>query len=222
MGESGNQLTGEMSLSFYEEEQKIMDKECFALENKRKLLNTVTMVYLVAYSCTAIITCSISCFRVTKIFKGKTVSDDTGYASNGILAIIMFTVLGIVFLVQGICMIFTLRKHFKRFYKDFRCYLFAATIFLSFPLFFRGVWDTLTIENVRLMKWENNHYTVSNDVFMMVATFIPIITQMWSLVFGATRHSNDKKMANMTQAMNEVEAVKDEKTANRWMSSSGE
>jgi hypothetical protein len=76
----------------------------------------------------------------------------------------------------------------------------------------RGVWDLLNsskVGNKKLINWSNHHYTISNDTFTFIATFIPIITQMFSLVFGATRHSNDKRMAKMTQAMNEVEAVRD-------------
>lgn len=109
-------------------------------------------------------------------------------------------------------MIFTLRRHFKRFYKDFKCYLFAATIFLSVPLFIRGIWDFLTFDSklkINFGEWAENNYTVSNDVFNTVASFMPIVAQMCSLVFGVTRHSNDKKMAKMTQAMNEAAVLKD-------------
>jgi len=71
------------------------------------------------------------------------VSDEDGYLYNGLLAVNMFIVLGIAIFLTGIGMVCTLRKHFKRFYTDFRCYLFAATILLSFPLFIRATWDFL-------------------------------------------------------------------------------
>lgn len=204
----------ERSLSFYADEQEILDIEYAILEKKRKALNIVTLIFLGIYACSTIGVSSIACHRGTYIdLNGEVQADLSGYFYNAFVAVGIFTILGIILLVTGICMIFTLRRHFKRFYKDFKCYLLAATIFLSVPLFIRGVWDFLTFDSklkINFGEWAENNYTVSNDVFNTVASFMPIVAQMCSLVFGVTRHSNDKKMAKMTQAMNEAAVLKDQ------------
>lgn len=66
-GESGNARSDseeailDLSLNFYEEEQKILDEEYSYLEKKRKFLNVVTLIFLGAYSVFAGGVSSVSC-----------------------------------------------------------------------------------------------------------------------------------------------------------------
>ena len=62
-----------------------------------------------------------------------------GYKFNAWLDMVMFSILGLIFLLTGVRMICKTKGHFSHFYTEYKCYLWFATIFLSIPLFFRPI-----------------------------------------------------------------------------------
>jgi hypothetical protein len=95
---------------------------------------------------------------------------------NGITASILFLILGVVFFITGIIMLYNAKKYFNGFYKDFRCYLWAATIFLTVPLFSRGVYDYFEIFNATFASWTDKNYVIANNSFVLFAGYVPIVT----------------------------------------------
>lgn len=102
--------------------------------------------------------------------------------------------LGIVLLVTGIVMICVLRLNFQVYYNEFKCILWLAAIGMAVPMFFRGVINLMVLESSSFETWYYDHISFANTLFVVLSTFIPIVAQMFSLIFGFTRRSRDKKM----------------------------
>lgn len=51
----------------------------------------------------------------------------------------LFMGLGFGFLVVGVWMVFTVKKHFPPFYESAGCKLIGATLLLSIPMYLRGI-----------------------------------------------------------------------------------
>lgn len=98
----------------------------------------------------------------------------------------VFNILGCVFLITGLLMMYFLNKYYEEFYAEYKCLLLSATILLSLPLFVRGI-------NTQLMKNEQGeyyhfyygHFAITNTTYVLVSSILPAITQLASLVFGA-------------------------------------
>ena len=107
-----------------------------------------------------------------------------------------FTVLAIAFLIAGVLLIKSLKINFPKFYNEYRHILIIATVLLAVPLFFRAVFNGIKLCFPRFMKYvDEPNYTrnaIYNMIFFSLTTYLPILSQMMSLVFGFLRHKQVK------------------------------
>ena len=104
---------------------------------------------------------------------------------------IAFSILGVIIFSVGWLMLYHLKRYFKDFYKNFGCRLWLANVFLTFPLFFRAIFDALRFYNKWYDYWsEGNDYKVAiyNLIIITFGTYLPMIMQIFSLIFGFVRH----------------------------------
>jgi hypothetical protein len=84
-----------------------------------------------------------------------------------------------------------LRRYYKGFYKQFGCYLWMANVLLTFPLMFRALFDALAADETWYQYWigSNNFYRATGYNFLLFffATYIPMLMQISSLIFGFVR-----------------------------------
>jgi len=107
---------------------------------------------------------------------------------------ILFTALGILFFTVGCMMIVRLKKYFRDFYKEFGCQLWTANVLLTLPLTFRAITDAANESEKFQALYYKNWYTLSiyNMILFILATYIPMLTQISSLIFGFVRHKKVK------------------------------
>ena len=114
----------------------------------------------------------------------------------GKLIWILFTILAIIFFAVGCFMLRRIRLYFKGFYKEFGCQLWTANVLLTLPLTFRAIFDALRYDSA----WENywilseNYYRLCgyNLLLFTFGTYIPMMMQIASLIFGFVRHKKVK------------------------------
>ena len=110
---------------------------------------------------------------------------------------VLFLLLAIIFFTVGCIMINRLRTYYKDFYKDFARQLWSANILMTVPLTFRAVMNALTLdeawENIWFGDDSNYYYWATYNVgFFFIATYIPMLTQIFSLIFGFMRNKKVK------------------------------
>ena len=93
--------------------------------------------------------------------------------------------LAISYFTVGCILLLRLKKHFPKLYGQFGCHLWTALILLSVPLTLRGILDLFHIE--RHLDRRGYELAVYNVLFTSITTFLPIIFQISSLVFGFIR-----------------------------------
>lgn len=110
---------------------------------------------------------------------------------------VTFLLLAIILFSVGCIMICRLKTYYKDFYKDFGCQLWTANILMTLPLTFRALFDAMTFDD----KWENfwfggdsnfYYYASYNVGFFFFANYIPMLMQIWSLIFGFMRNKKVK------------------------------
>ena len=108
----------------------------------------------------------------------------------------MFTFLGVAFFYTGLTMNFSLKRYFPQFYMNYRCILWATCFSLTIPLFLRAIVNLSATVSGKFQNWFVNpdHVAYSFTLYLMFSTYIPIITQMSSLVFGFLRTKQDAKL----------------------------
>ena len=115
---------------------------------------------------------------------------------------ILFTSLAISFIVIGIILIKKLKTHFGLFYEQFRTVMLVATYLLTVPLTFRAIFDGIKIISPGFYDWIDLSYfrnALYNFIFFLFSTYLPIIGQIMSLVFGFVRHRQHKKQGGAKQ-----------------------
>jgi hypothetical protein len=142
-------------------------------------MDVATYVILIIYTVFTLSAASTSCAR----------SSLKGYYWNAYIAVSIFGLDGFIFLITGVMMTIKLRLHFRKFFTQFRCILWLATICLSIPLLTRAVIDLLIIFDTRTKDWLNNHIAFDSTVLYSIEALVPVFTQMFSLVFGFSRHN---------------------------------
>ena len=89
-----------------------------------------------------------------------------------------------------------LRRYYKGFYKQFGCYLWMANVLLTFPLTFRAMFDGLRFSDNWFYYWigSENYYRLTgyNILLFTFGTYIPMLMQIGSLIFGFVRHKQVK------------------------------
>ena len=104
---------------------------------------------------------------------------------------VLFSALALLFIVIAILLIRKLKRDFELFYKELRVVLLVATFLLTVPLTFRALFDGIKLVNPDLMEQFNDSYlknSIYNLVFYLLTTYLPVIGQITSLVFGFVRH----------------------------------
>ena len=100
-------------------------------------------------------------------------------------------ILAIIFFAVGCTMLQKLKKFYKGFYKQFRCNLWTANILMTVPLTFRAIFDGLTFNKDFFNYWfgDANYYRIAvyNTLIFVIATLIPMLMQIFSLIFGFVR-----------------------------------
>lgn len=90
----------------------------------------------------------------------------------------MFLLLATIFFSVGFLMIQALKIHFKRFYLQFKCILWAATILLTLPLTFRSIFDfTRLSDKVQKSEqgWNDFNVALYNLFVFLLTTYLPIL-----------------------------------------------
>ena len=111
----------------------------------------------------------------------------------------MYACLGIAFLVCGITMNLALKRNFPLFYETNSCSLWIATIGLSFPLLLRAVINLIYSYSVAFSNFYIERFIIANNTFIVFSTYIPIVTSMFSLVFGYLRKRQERMKGNLIQ-----------------------
>ena len=114
----------------------------------------------------------------------------------GRLVWILFTILAVIFFTVGCIMLQRLRHYFKDFYRQFGCSLWVANVVLTIPLTFRAIFDALSMDDSWYNYWigEGNYYRLAgyNMLLFTFGTYIPMLTQISTLIFGFVRQKQVK------------------------------
>ena len=115
---------------------------------------------------------------------------------------IQFLILGIILFIVGSLMLNRLRLYFKDFFNEFGCNLWMANILLTLPLGFRAFFDAMRYDTAWADFWQLsdvaqddiNMYRLAtyNVLLFIFGTYIPMLFQISSLVFGFVRHKKVK------------------------------
>ena len=108
----------------------------------------------------------------------------------------MFAILAVIFFAVGWLMLNRLKQYYKDFYLEFGCYLWMTNYLLTFPLLFRALFDRLRTNDDWYNFWilSNNYYRVAgyNIIIFTFASFLPMVMQIGSLIFGFLRSKKVK------------------------------
>ena len=102
-------------------------------------------------------------------------------------------------------MLYRLKKYFPEFYNQFGCTLWFATCVLSFPLAFRAIFNALNYWDAYWDYWGENKYREAGYNFLLFffGTYVPILAQISSLIFGFIRQKQVKIFKSTNQLRNE-------------------
>ena len=93
-------------------------------------------------------------------------------------------------------MLYRLKKYFPEFYGQFGRSLWFANCILTLPLLFRALFNFLNYSDTFYNFWfgDENYYRVTgyNILIFFLGTYIPIVAQISSLIFGFVRHKQVK------------------------------
>ena len=118
--------------------------------------------------------------------------------------VLLFTLLAGVLLTYAILLIRALDKYFTPFYMKFRKALLMVTSFIAVPLAFRAFFDGLKWAVPSFSDWiDDNKFNNSlyNFFFFLLTTYLPIVSQMGTLVFGYTRIKTKKELHSDQDSM---------------------
>lgn len=112
-------------------------------------------------------------------------------------------ILALFFFTVGCLMLRNLRLYFKGFYSQFGCNLWVANVLLTLPLTFRAVFDGLKTNDKWFNFWlaDANYYRVAgyNLILFTFGTYMPMMMQMASLIFGFVRNKQVKVFRSMNE-----------------------
>jgi len=98
----------------------------------------------------------------------------------------VFFVLSCTFFYTSIRMISALKQNFNEFYTEYRKLLWTATLLLAVPLCLRAISQLIkgNTDFKLLPLWE----AMYNMVYFICSTYLPILFQITTLIFGFVRH----------------------------------
>ena len=110
--------------------------------------------------------------------------------------VILFAILSIVFLATAVTLLKALSEHFGQFYIKFRKMLITVTVLMTIPLAFRTILDGLKATIPSWLAWidaNDLNNALYNFFFFLLTTYLPIVSQLGTLVFGYTRYQKQKE-----------------------------
>ena len=108
----------------------------------------------------------------------------------------MFTLLGVGFFCVGVIMNLALKKYFPNFYDNFSCVLWLACLLLTLPLLFRAIINFSLNRSTSFSNWWSSNFVATQTIYLILTTYIPIVSQMSSLIFGYLRNKQEKMSNN--------------------------
>ena len=113
-----------------------------------------------------------------------------------VIVSVFYSFLGVAFFIVGVSMNLSLKKYFKHFYTMFRCFLWIACLCLTLPLFVRSAINFLQAVWPEFKAWylDYDNFTVNTTLYLVLSTYIPIMTQISSLIFGYLRKKQEQKL----------------------------
>ena len=157
------------------------------MQRNTKVLNIITITCMLCFSIPSL----LIMLRPCTDFKDYELDV---YLDTGI--IVVFAILGIIFFICGLTMNLALRSYFPHFYNIYRGWLWVACFSLSTPLLLRSITNILYKYSPVFQKWYDDEFVLSNNTFLVVTTYIPILTSMSSLIFGYLRKRQEKMVKN--------------------------
>jgi len=103
-----------------------------------------------------------------------------------------FLFLSIIFFTSGVIMICALQSSFPDFLKQFKCLMWTTTILISLPLSIRSIIDFSNL-STNLDGPEHFWASLYNFLFFLFTTYLPILFQICTLVFGFVRRKQAKQ-----------------------------
>ena len=159
------------------------------VKSQLTLLATVTVtIYITVYA-------SLFLYGCLGDFPDVETWEEKVFFHLDVYTLMCFTVLAVTFSVVGILLIRALKTNFPKFYIQYRHILIIATVLLAVPLFFRAVFDGIKLCFPSFMNYVDSNYTrnaLYNMIFFTLTTYLPILSQITSLVFGFLRHKQVK------------------------------
>ena len=110
---------------------------------------------------------------------------------------ITFVALAVILFSVGTFMLRRLRLYFKDFFKEYGRSLWIANILLTLPLTFRAVFDAMRSDTEWVDYWFGSgyyHVAIYNMLIFTLASYLPMLTQISSLIFGFVRNKQVKLM----------------------------
>ena len=169
-------------------EASVIQANLLKLSVKKQLLNLLTIALIVIY---LFYNFSLFIYGCVHDFATEDEWYNHVYKHLEIFTQTVFTLLAVLFIVTGIILIRKLKHHFARFYKEFHKLMLTATILLTVPLTFRAIFDGVKLISPAFMTWVDANMTrnaIYNFIFFLLTTYLPIMGQIMSLVFGYVRH----------------------------------
>ena len=104
-----------------------------------------------------------------------------------------FFILTAMFAIVSFSFLLMVKKYHQEFYAQFSTLLWSAALVLTIPLLIRCLMDSLTNWNL-YEDYTNQHVTRYNFIFFLLTTYILILSQIATLVFGFMRAKESKKL----------------------------
>lgn len=99
----------------------------------------------------------------------------------------IFLTLAAFYMVTSILIVGLVRRHYSKFYEDHGQKIITATFFLTVPLLFSGLSILYYLKEGSYYDYlrKNGYFMI--PVHIIVTALIPIVTQIFTLVFGYSR-----------------------------------
>lgn len=104
-----------------------------------------------------------------------------------------FFLLGFLYMMTSISILVLVRKYYSQYYQDHGCMILTATFFLSVPLLLGGLSLYLYENNQVYKKFVTKNTYITYPAHIFFASLIPVVTQIFTLVFGFTRLKSEKE-----------------------------
>ena len=159
----------------------LYERENSKMQKQTRIVNIISVLCIVSITALDIWAGVTGCV--------STLEDD--FDQEDLVTIVAFYILAALFLTCGLISNCLLRKHFPHFYTKFKCVLWLACFSLAVPLLLRAIVDNLLYSSKGVNDWYQKQFVTANTTFLILTTYIPIASSLFSLVFGFLRKRQD-------------------------------